>query len=301
MMIKMKKTARLFTAVLLALLSIHACKSEYQALLESYDEDAKYAAAFDYFNQGKFSRAAQLFESLSVTTQGMDRDDTVRYYWGLSNYRYKDFYTAETNFKEFMDKFPRSPFAENASFLRIDCLYKQTLRYELDQTSSVGCISAIGEYLTNYPETEHLEECRDMLDDLSDRLDRKAYEAAKLYYKMEDYMAARVALKNVLKDDAENRYREEILYYTAKSSYKYAQMSIPEKQRERYLAFIDDYLNFVGEYDESVYRREMDVLYRRAQKALGRNVSESDEDLKGSDKDFDKERKQLLEKQGKKQ
>ena len=125
-------------------------------------------------------------------------------------------------------------------------------------------------------------------------MDRKAYEGAKLYYKMEDYLAARVALKNVLKDDADNKYREDILYYTAKSSYKYAQLSVPEKQKERYLTFIDDYLNFVGEYDTSPYRREMDVLYKRAQRALGRNVGADEEDTGEGDKDFEKERKQLL-------
>ena len=110
---------------------------------------------------------------------------------------------------------------------------------------------------------------------------------------MEDYLAARVALKNVLKDDADNHYREEILYYAAKSSYKYAQLSVPEKQKERYLTFIDDYLNFVGEYDTSPYRREMDVLYKRAQKALGRYTGPDDEEDTASDKDFEKERKLL--------
>ena len=129
-----------------------------------------------------------------------------------------------------------------------------------------------------------------MLDDLAQRLDQKAYESAKLYYKMEDYQAARVALKNVLKDDADNRYREEILYYTAMSSYKFAHLSIESKQKERYLSFTDDYLNFVGEYPESKYRREMDALNRRAQKALGKNVADDDDD-KVSDKEFAKERK----------
>jgi len=264
-------------------------------LLEGYDEDAKYAAAFDYFNQGKYSKAAQLFESLSVTTSGTERDDTIQYYWGLSNYRFKDFFTAETNFKDFVEKFPRSPFAEEAGFLRIDCLYNSSLRYELDQSSSVQTISAIGEYLTNYPQTQHLDACRDILRELGERMDRKAYEGAKLYYKMEDYLAARVALKNVLKDDADNKYREDILFYAAKSSYKYAQLSVPEKQKERYLTFIDDYLNFVGEYDSSPYRRELDILYRRAQKALGRNMNGADEEDEGKEeKDFEKERKQLL-------
>ena len=280
-------------AVAVALWTAASCKSEYQALLEGYDEEAKYAAAFDYFNQGKFSKAAQLFESLSVTTSGTERDDTIQFYWGLSNYRFKDFYTAETNFKEFIEKYPRSPFAEEAGFLRIDCLYNSSLRYELDQSSSVQTISAIGEYLTNYPQTQHLDACRDILSELGERMDRKAYEGAKLYYKMEDYLASRIALKNVLKDDADNKFREEILYYAAKSSYKYAQLSVPEKQKERYLTFIDDYLNFVGEYESSVYRREMDVLYRRAQRALGR-YSGPDEDSGEEEKDFEKERKQLL-------
>ena len=280
-------------AVAVALWAAASCKSEYQALLEGYDEEAKYAAAFDYFNQGKFSKAAQLFESLSVTTSGTERDDTIQFYWGLSNYRFKDFYTAETNFKEFNEKYPRSPFAEEAGFLRIDCLYNSSLRYELDQSSSVQTISAIGEYLTNYPQTQHLDACRDILAELGERMDRKAYEGAKLYYKMEDYLASRIALKNVLKDDADNKFREEILYYAAKSSYKYAQLSVPEKQKERYLTFIDDYLNFVGEYESSVYRREMDVLYKRAQRALGR-YSGPDEDSGEEEKDFEKERKQLL-------
>ncbi len=288
------KYFKLFLAVALALWAAASCKSEYQALLESYDEDAKYAAAFDYFNQGKFAKAAQLFESLSVTTNGTERDDTIQFYWGLSNYRYKDFYTAETNFKDFIEKYPRSPFAEEAGYLRIDCLYNSSLRYELDQSSSVQTISAIGEYLTNYPQTQHLDACRDILADLGERMDRKAYEGAKLYYKMEDYLASRIALKNVLKDDADNKFREEILYYAAKSSYKYAQLSVPEKQRERYLTFVDDYLNFVGEFESSVYRREMDVLYKRAQRALGRAGASDEEDTGEEEKDFEKERKQLL-------
>ena len=99
--------------------------------------------------------------------------------------------------------------------------------------------------------------------DLHERLDRKAYEGAKLYYKMEDYLAARVALRNVLKDNSENQYREDILYYTAMASYHYARLSVEAKQKERYLVFADDYLNFVGEYPESKYRRELDALYKK--------------------------------------
>ena len=132
-----------------------------------------------------------------------------------------------------------------------------------------------------------------MLKELGERLDRKAFENAKLYYKMEYYNSARVAFVNVLKDNADNIYREQILYYTAMSSYKYAQMSVESKQRERYLTFIDDYYNFAGEWPDSVYKRELDVLYRRAQKALGR-YSGTEEDLMEKEKDFERERSKIL-------
>lgn len=248
---------------MLALALAGACKSEYELLLEGNDADAKYAAAFDYFNQGKYSKSSQLFESLSYITSGTERDDTVQYYWGLSNYRFKDYLTAETNFEKFLTNHPRSRFAESAQFLRVDCLYKATLRYELDQTPTYKAITAISEYLMTNPDNTHQAVCSRMLADLNERLDKKAFENARLYYKMEKYKNARVALKNVLKDDADNIYREDILYYTAMSAYKYAQMSVPEKQKERYLAFIDDYYNFIGEYPDSQYRKELDGLYKK--------------------------------------
>ncbi len=288
-----KTTLKFLAVTLVAALPLQSCKSEYEALLNGNDVDAKYAAAFDYFNDGKYNKAAQLFESLAVLTSGTDRDDTVQYYWGLSNYRFKDYYTAETNFTKFITSFPRSPFVEEASFLRIDCLYRSTLRYELDQTPTHNAISVISQYLVENPGNTHNAICHKMLKELNDRLDKKAYENARLYYKMEDYKSSRVAFRNILKEDAENIYREDILYYIAKSSYKYASLSVENKQKERYLTFVDDYYNFIGELPESPYRKELDVLYRRAQKALGR-YSGADDDLGVKEKDFDRDRKKLL-------
>ncbi|MCQ2181597.1 MAG: outer membrane protein assembly factor BamD [Bacteroidales bacterium] len=257
------KAFRLTLALTLALASLISCKSQYDLLLEGHDVDAKYAAAFDYFNNGKYQKAAAMFESLAYITSGMSIDDTVQYYWGLSNYRFKDYVTAESNLERFVTNYPRSPFAEDANFLRIDCMFRSTLRYELDQTPTYKAMAQISTFMGDYPKSDKIEVCLKMLEDLGARLDRKEYENARLYYKMEDYKAARVALNNVLKDDAENIYREDILYHIAMSSYKYADMSVQQKKKERFLQFVDDYLNFVGEYPESHYRTELDALYRK--------------------------------------
>lgn len=256
----------------------------------SNDVDAKYDAAFNYFNSGKYRKAASLFESLSVMTTGTERDDTVQFYWGLSNYKNKDYYTAEANFSKFVNNFPRSAFSSEARFMRIDCLYRSTLRYELDQIPTYTAINAIDEYLRDYPNEGRASECIAMSKTLNDRLDKKAFENAKLYYKMEDFKASRVAFKNIIKNDPDNIYREDILYYIAMSSYKYAKNSIPSKQKERYLDFIDDYLNFIGEIPDSPYRKELNAMYLRAQRAVGKAVGEDATD-KMKDKDFERERK----------
>ena len=289
----MKMRIRTIISCMTVALAMISCKSQYELLLNSNDVDSKYEAAFSYFNNGKYSKAAALFESLSMLTDGTERDDTVKYYWGLSNYKFKDYYTAETNFEKFIESYPRSPFTSEARYLRLDCLYRQTLRYELDQSPTYKAMSAISEYILEYPSNTHMQQCKDMLEELNERLDRKAYEAAKLYYKMEDYKASRVAFRNVLKDDAENIYREEILYLIAMSSYKYAHLSVPSKQKERYLTFVDDYYNFIGELPESHYRKELDAVYNKVQKALGKYGVET-EHSEMTEKDFAKERRRVI-------
>ncbi len=263
---------------LTALLALSSCKTEYAALLEGSDIPAKYAKAFELFEAKKYGRAAEMFESLTVLTPGLPQDDTVQFYWGLSNYRYGDYTTAESNLDRFISVYPSSPFTQQAKFLRLDCLYRSTYRYELDQQPTYRAMTAISQFILENKGSEYIPRCREMLDDLKDRLELKAYKGAWLYYHMEDYLAAHYALKNVLKENADNRYREDILYFTAMSSYKYALNSIPSKQRERYMTFVDDYFNLISEFPENEHRKELDGLYARAQKYISKSEPSENED-----------------------
>ena len=264
-----RTTAFILCLVAGVLATLTSCKSKYELLLQSNDVPAKYENAFELYNSGKYKKAAAMFESLSMLTQGLPQDDTVRYYWAMSNYKYQDFTTAEANFNSFIEFYPRSPFSMEARFLKLDCMYRSTYRYELDQTPTRLALVAISEYLVEYPNTDRRPACEAMSAELTQRLDNKEFENARLYYKMEDYIAAKTAFKNILKDNSTNSHREEILFYTAKSSYKYAQLSVPAKQKERYMEFLDEYYNFVSELPQSSFRSELDVLYNRAQMALG--------------------------------
>lgn len=260
----------LILAAVVAGTLVAGCKTQYEALLSSNDVEAKYEMAWKLYNAGKFKKSAAMFESLSMLTSGTEKDDTVRYYWALSNYKYSDFITADANFGSFIEMYPRSPFSSEARFLKLDCMFRNTYRWELDQKPTQMAIFSISEYMMDYPDSERIPICREMLADLRMRLDTKEFEGAKLYYNMEDYVAAKTALKNILKDNSENYHREEVLYYIAMSAYKYASLSIPSKQKERYLEFIDEYFNFVEEIPESKFRKELDGLYASVQKIIGK-------------------------------
>ena len=263
--------AKLILAAAAVLTVLSSCKSQYDAILYGSDIPAKYKMAFELFEAKKYAKAAETFESLSMATRGTAQDDTVQFYWGLSNYRYGDYITAESNLNQFITTFPLSPFTEEAKFLRLDCLYRGTYRYELDPMPTYKAISEMDVFQIENPGSQYRERVDEMIDDLKDRLELKAYKSAWLYYHMEDYQAAHYALKNVLKDNADNRYREQVLYYTAMSAYKYAVNSIESKQRERYLVFVDDYLNILGEFPDSKYVKELEPLYEKVQKQLKKN------------------------------
>lgn len=259
------KIAVLFLALALSAIS---CKSQYDMLLQSTDVGEVYEAAFKYYDAEKYLKAADLFDKLLLSVRGTSRDDTVQFYLGLSNYRYGDYVIAEANFDQFISTFPRSPFTEEAKYLRVECLYGSTHRYELDQLPTHKAMSAINLFLYEYPNSTHLKRMRDMLVDLQERLDRKSFESAKLYYTIEDYKAAAYALKNVLRENADNQYREEVLYYIVAANYHYAINSIPSKQKERFLSLVDEYYNFVSEFPDSKHRKETDKMFERAQQYL---------------------------------
>lgn len=272
------RTVNILLAVVVASFLV-SCATSYDKIMRSNDVNVKYKAAHEYFNKGRFKKAADIFDNLNLLVQGLPQEDTVNYYHALSNFKYGDLQTAETIFAKFIEVYPRSAFATEAKFLRIKCLYEETYRYELDQTPTRKAMMVISEFMYDNPGSEYYPVCQDMMKDLMDRLERKSFESAKLYYTMEDYKASRYALKNVLKENSDNQFREDILYYVAMSSYKFALNSVVEKQKERYLDFMDDYYNFISEFPESKYRKELDDLFAKVEHDAEKTDSENTEEI----------------------
>jgi len=124
--------------------------------------------------------------------------------------------------------------------------------------------------LLRYPESEFAAEANQMMNELNIKLDRKAFDNAKLYHKVGYFKSAVVALTNFQRDHPASPYNEEAAYLKFDSQFNYATESISGKQEERFFEAVDYYQNFVDQYPESKYLRTAENLYSKAISELER-------------------------------
>ncbi|MDR2064336.1 MAG: outer membrane protein assembly factor BamD [Prevotellaceae bacterium] len=277
------KKIRIISVLFVAIVTLSSC-SKYEKLLKKSDNETKYKLGMECYNKGKYRYAAKFFEPVLLYLRGTERDDSVNFYYAKAYYLSGDPYTAEYYFDMFKRTFPRSAFAEEATFLYAACLYSQSHRPELDQVPTIKCITAINEYLYTFPtgNQEYRKKSEEVLKELQQRLVNKSFMAAKLYFKIEDYRSAIKSFKNHLQDYPDSNHREEALFLILKSSYLYATHSKYDKRRERYQSAIDEYLNFTSEFPVSEYKKEVENMYATAVKATqfgSKSLENSNKDI----------------------
>ncbi|MEJ8756205.1 outer membrane protein assembly factor BamD [Pontibacter sp. H259] len=247
--------------VLLAVLLTAASCSNYQKLLKSNDVQEKYAAAVKYYEKGDYYRASELLEAVAPLLTGTEQAEDALFYQANANYELGNYLLSETYFRNFYTTYPRSPKAEKAMFMQVKSLYNQSPDFEQDQASTMTAIESVQEFMQRYPESEHIEEANEILEGLGMKLDQKAFDSAKLYYKIRYYKAAVVALNNFQKEFPSSPFAEEAAYLKMESQYEYAKESVPDKQEERYYEVVDFYQNFVDQYPESKFSRNATQIY----------------------------------------
>ena len=103
---------------------------------------------------------------------------------------------------------------------------------------------------------------------MRDKLVYKSYLNGKLYYDMNNYKAAVVALTSSLKEFPDTKYREDLMYMLLNAKYLLAVKSVEEKKKERLTSALDEYFTFVDEYPESKHRKEAERFYETTAKLL---------------------------------
>lgn len=215
---------KLFFGILtVAVLS--GCVSQQEKAMKSADKNFILKAADENFAKKKWKNALALYDRLTKLVAGTDEVTHVHYNTAYANYYDKNYKLAGHQFKNFSVNFPQDPRREDAAYMAALCYYEGSMDYNLDQSNTLSAINELQDFLNNYPNSEKAGNINQMIDELTNKLEIKAYENAKQYYQMGEYKAANVALQNVLDDFPSTKLRPKIYDYILKSRYELAMRS----------------------------------------------------------------------------
>jgi outer membrane protein assembly factor BamD len=264
---------RLFI-VLIVLVLVSSC-GEYERLLKSTDFELKKSKAKDYYAEGQYVKTTELLTQILPRYRATEEAEDLNWMNAESYYGMKDFIMAGSYYKSFVEQFPFGVHAEEANYKAALCDYNISPRAELDQDNTKNSIEGFNIFVNRFPNSPKVEESRKYIKELEERLVEKAYLNAKLYYDMKQYKAAVVALSNCLKEYSESKYREEMMFLKLNSLFLYAELSLADKQKERYQATLDDYYSFMEEFPKGEYSKEVGNIFQKTNSFLKAGIPDS--------------------------
>ena len=264
----MRKFAYIF---LIAVLALTSCDT-FNKVYKSSDINYKYEAAKAYYLEGRYSKAAQLLETMVTMLKGSDKAEESLILLARCYYNSKDFETASQYFKVYYTNYPRGEFAQYARFYSGKSLFEGITEPELDQSNTYTAITELQLFMEYFPYSGYCDEAQDMILRMHELLVEKELLSARLYYELGDYMAYMgnnyqaciITAQNVMNDYPYTSFREELSILVLRARYKMAFHSVEAKKMERYRATIDEYYAFKTEFPESKYLKEADKYYKEA-------------------------------------
>ena len=258
-------------AVWLFLISVGlASCSSYEKVLKSDDLALKEKKANEYYEQEEYYKALPLYEELISVYKGTQRAEDFYYRYAYCHYGTGEYLLAAYNFKNFATTYPGSKYAEESLFMNARCYHEISPRSSLDQESTTKAINEMQLFINAYPQSKYAPEANAIIDESRRKLEKKDYDAAKLYYDMDDYKAAATAFTNLLKKYPDTPLADEIAFMALKSNYMYAINSIDEKKPERLEKTLAAFESFAARYPQSHYQRDAKNINDDAARMLDR-------------------------------
>ncbi|WP_266367137.1 outer membrane protein assembly factor BamD [Tellurirhabdus rosea] len=260
-------------SIVVALLIVLASCSPFQKLQKKGTDVEKYNAAVNYFKKGDWYRAGLLFEEIIPILKGSTESELAQFYRAYTEYHQGNYQLSSFHFKQFYETFARSDYAQEAMYMYALSLYKDTPNYNLDQSNTVTAISALQDFVNTFPSSPFSKECTTMIMDLRQKVEKKAYEKAELYYRtsaanIANFRSAVVTISNFQREFPSSEYNERLAYLKVDAQYNLAKNSFEDKRKERFGEVLSFYQSFVDKYPNSKYVRQAERFFADSQKQL---------------------------------
>ncbi|MEN9964140.1 MAG: hypothetical protein RL582_1235, partial [Bacteroidota bacterium] len=235
---------------------------------KSKDYDYKLVKADEFFTKGKYRYAQVLYEELFPVFKGTQKFEDLYYKYAYCFYNDGLFRDAENLFKGYLEVFPNSRKAEEVDYMRAFCFYKLSPKLELEQGNTLKAMSMMQTFINTHPGSPKIKEATEIIDKSRAKLELKEFRGAQLYYNIGEFRASAIAFNNLLNSYPESESAQNYKIMVIKSYFKFAKMSVLEKQEERFEKVISEYQDFLDRFPESNLLKEAESYSIQSQNQI---------------------------------
>ena len=243
----------------LFLFTLFSC-SDYRKIVKGDDYQLKFELSNKLYDKAEFDRCIILFEQVYQHSPKSPEGELSYFRLANSYFKNEDYNMAGYYFNNFVDRFPYSKKSEDAMFLVALCSVNNSPKYGLDQSETMIAINNVQQFVDVFPQSILVDSCNKIIDRLKFKLELKDFDAVKLYSKTENYKAAVTSCEIFMDKYINSRFSEEVNFLYVKNSIFLAKNSIESKKEERIEKSNERFLNFVKNYDKSIYFKELNSL-----------------------------------------
>src|SRR5579863_6187584 len=258
---------RLFTISVFAIFLFTSC-SRFSKVMKSNDYDYKLRIADKYYADKDYNHAQQLFEELFRVFKGSEHFEDIYYKFAYCAYYLKDYPNAENLFKGFVEVFPNSNKAEEMDYMRAYTFYMQSPKVELDQTNTTKTIGFMQAFINTHPGAEKTKEAQDIIDKCRAKLELKDFMSAQLYFDLGYFKACGVACNSLMTSYPDSEKGDQYKLLIIKSDFRYAELSIFERQQDRFETVVTQCNEFMDRFPDSKFKSSVQEYLTSAENNL---------------------------------
>ena len=243
---------KVFSYILLISLVFTSC-GEYQKILKSTDVGKQFKFGDSLYKLGKYSKAANVFEKIIPKYRGKPQAQKLTFLYAKCNYEQKNYFIAASQFDKFVNSYPRSEKKAEAMFLAAKSIYKLSPVYSKDQTDTQQAIDKLQLFINAHRDSEFITEANALVKELDYKLEKKAFEIAKNYYRISEYKASLKAFDQFVFNFPGSVLREKVAFYKFDASALYALNSVDSKMEKRLEVARSNYKAFTSRFPKSEF------------------------------------------------
>ncbi len=252
--------------------------------------EVAFKKAMKMYESGDYTQATDAFETVISIGKGTDIGQQAQYLLAESYFKNGEYLMAASEYDRYSNLYPQSENKEEADFQRAMCYYELSPRYKLSQRHTRRAIELFELYISQYPDSDRVQQASDYIDQMRAKLAHKMFESAKLYQRTDEYEAAAIYYGMTTERYPETKWAEKAKVNQIFAYIQFARRSVRSKRAERYEKAVNSYEQYVQLFPEGANREKAEKYLNTAETELAElkeedqpsvtntNSSESDPD-----------------------